>query len=303
LVVAAAVCETAAGAVAKRTITPSLLYAVALFSTGVFAEQMGPSLRAAGLGRTTIVLFVVVVGAIVFYVADVLNQSFAERRWRATLLEDARATFPIATVTASAAGLIVLVLPKVGAVAFVLIFVPLLAAKQEFGRFGKASRTYDETVRALASLTEGAGYVPQGHHARVAEHSVAIGREIGLSRERLRSLELVALLHDVGTVSIPDPSAMASASQQEIARRSSQIFQESGHLAHVAPILIQAAAAGPNDLVESRILRVADTFDRHAGGLDQRLSSLRSTVHPGDEDVVSAFERLTGQSLVGESRA
>jgi HD-GYP domain-containing protein (c-di-GMP phosphodiesterase class II) len=172
------------------------------------------------------------------------------------------------------------------------MFVPVLATRTEFERYGKAQRTYDETVRALAGLTEGAGYVPQGHQARVADLCVKIGREMSLPAERVRELELVALLHDVGAVSLADPSDVARVHPEEVARSTGRMLEETEYLARYAPIVLDAAR-GTRDLpIEGRILRVADAYDRlSAAGWDDAKSIERAGAAE-DAEVVGALRRV-----------
>ena len=44
----------------------------------------------------------------------------------------------------------------------------------------------------------------QGHSERVARFSLRLGRELGLQRALMKSLEYGALLHDIGKIEVPD---------------------------------------------------------------------------------------------------
>ena len=46
--------------------------------------------------------------------------------------------------------------------------------------------------------------ITHGHSARVAQLSLLIGKQIGLSKEDLRDLEVACLFHDVGKIKTPD---------------------------------------------------------------------------------------------------
>lgn len=60
-----------------------------------------------------------------------------------------------------------------------------------------AARTLAAAVRARDCYT--------GEHSRnVVEHAVAVGRRLALSEEEIFEVELVALLHDIGKIAIPD---------------------------------------------------------------------------------------------------
>jgi hypothetical protein len=195
-------------------------------------------------------------------------------------------------VVASAAGLIVLVLPRLTWAAFLVMFIPVVAAKHEFGRYGEAQRTYGETVRTLAALAEGAGYVPHGHQARVADLCVRIGREMSLPIERLRELELVGLLHDVGAVSLPDPADVEEVDREEIARSSGQLLEETEYLARYASIVLDAAKGARDLPLEGRILRVADAYDGFTGSAAVKLQAVGESATPEDGEVVAALGRV-----------
>ncbi|WP_242393728.1 HD-GYP domain-containing protein [Anaeromyxobacter oryzisoli] len=65
-------------------------------------------------------------------------------------------------------------------------------------------RGYLETIRSLASAIDAKDPYTRGHAERVAALAVELGRELGLSGERLAALEYAGLLHDVGKIGIPD---------------------------------------------------------------------------------------------------
>lgn len=59
------------------------------------------------------------------------------------------------------------------------------------------------TVRALSSTIDAKDPYTEGHSERVANYSLIIGEEMGLSKEEMEVLEFSALLHDIGKLSIP----------------------------------------------------------------------------------------------------
>ena len=63
---------------------------------------------------------------------------------------------------------------------------------------------------------------------------------LGLPEERIRRLELVALLHDVGMISFSDPDAAASEPTEVVSGRSQGILSETGYLSLHARILAGA---------------------------------------------------------------
>ena len=67
----------------------------------------------------------------------------------------------------------------------------------------KLSEAMFNTILVLTQTIEAKDPYTQGHCLRVSEYSVAMGRELGFSREDLYNLQLGALLHDIGKIGIP----------------------------------------------------------------------------------------------------
>ncbi|THF84403.1 HD domain-containing protein [Deinococcus sp. KSM4-11] len=62
----------------------------------------------------------------------------------------------------------------------------------------------EEALRALGLALEARDGETQGHTDRVAQLALAVGRHLGWSETRLRSLRWGAYLHDIGKIAIPD---------------------------------------------------------------------------------------------------
>ncbi len=65
-------------------------------------------------------------------------------------------------------------------------------------------RAYDGTVVGFAALLEGKDTTTADHCHRVREMCARLAREMGLGTDRIRDLELGAMLHDIGKFKIPD---------------------------------------------------------------------------------------------------
>jgi putative nucleotidyltransferase with HDIG domain len=63
---------------------------------------------------------------------------------------------------------------------------------------------YDGTVVGFAALLEGKDTTTADHCHRVRELCSRLAREMGLSADRIRDIELGAMLHDIGKFKIPD---------------------------------------------------------------------------------------------------
>ena len=73
---------------------------------------------------------------------------------------------------------------------------------EERGR--KMEQMSIQVVRALADTIDAKDKYTKGHSTRVARYAVRLAKELGYSEEELNNLRNVALLHDIGKVSVPD---------------------------------------------------------------------------------------------------
>jgi HD-GYP domain-containing protein (c-di-GMP phosphodiesterase class II) len=148
-----------------------------------------------------------------------------------------------------------------------------------FRRFVGIRATYRQSIRTLSRLTDRAGYTTPGHSERVAELSVAVGRELAMSERELLDLEYAALLHDIGQVALVEPIPggatvlAAPADQRRIARDTVDIVRETGVLDAVAEILEhqttpfrQMRELGEEIPLASRILKLVNAYEDLSGG-------------------------------------
>ncbi len=63
---------------------------------------------------------------------------------------------------------------------------------------------YFDTIRALTRVIESRNPFNIGHSAAVAERATALGEELGLTPSQMETIELAALLHDVGVAAFAD---------------------------------------------------------------------------------------------------
>ena len=63
---------------------------------------------------------------------------------------------------------------------------------------------YRSTLKALTAALETRDLETHGHSERVVSYSMRLGREYGLDSGRLKALEFGSLLHDIGTIGVPD---------------------------------------------------------------------------------------------------
>ena len=204
-------------------------------------------------------------------------------RERSPFLAAARDEFGALLGIGSAIGatgvLIALAAAVMGYWALPLFALPLLVAQFSFRRYASIRATYDQTIQALSRVTEVGGYTETGHSQRVAQLSVAIGREMGLSEDAVKDLKYAALMHDIGQLSLTDPisggatTLIARDDQRRIAAYGAEVIRQSGmdRVAHIVeqqsePFRRPGQPFDANIPVASRIIRVANAYDDFAGG-------------------------------------
>lgn len=183
--------------------------------------------------------------------------------------------------------LIALAAEVMGYWALPLFALPLLVAQFSFRRYASIRATYDQTIQALSRVTEVGGYTESGHSQRVAQLSVAVGREMGLSEADIKDLKYAALMHDIGQLSLTDPisggatTLVARDEQRRIAAYGAEVIRQSGmdRVAHIVeqqtePFRRPGQPFDANIPVASRIIRVANAYDDFAGGSMESMQRL-----------------------------
>jgi hypothetical protein len=183
----------------------------------------------------------------------------------------------IAALSATGA-LVALAERPLGVVAIPLFLFPLGLTQFAVRRQSAIRRTYGQTIRALSRLTEFGGYTQPGHASRVAELSLAMGHDLGMSERDMLDLEYAALLHDIGQVSLAEPipggatTLAAPVDQRQIAHDGAEIVRRTGVLDKVATILEAQTTSyrlvrelGENLPMASRIIKVCNAYDDMLG--------------------------------------
>jgi HD-GYP domain-containing protein (c-di-GMP phosphodiesterase class II) len=165
-----------------------------------------------------------------------------------------------------------------------------------------------------------------GHQRRVSQIACSIGREMGLSEDRLRNLRMAGTLHDLGKFAIPSDllSKPGKLTPQEFAlikthpQVAYNILEPISLPGNTAQIILQhhervngsgypQGLQGEEILLEARILGVADVMEamcshrpyRAARGLAETLDELsRNQGILYDAAVVETCLKLYGQDLL-----
>ena len=230
------------------------------------------------LDRWLVAIVMLAVGSVAMIVDLSLEAAVRAGRDHAPLIrsinDELRSSGGLATALVASGALIALAEFAVGVAALPLFLFPLVLTYFAVQRYASIRTTYRQTIGALSSLTDRAGYTRNSHAQRVADISVAVGRDMGMGQRDLTDLEYAALLHDLGQVALRAPipqgaTVMAApADQQRIAHDGAEIVRTTGVLDTVAAILEaqttpyrQVREFGQDLPMSSRIIKVANAYD------------------------------------------
>jgi putative nucleotidyltransferase with HDIG domain len=190
----------------------------------------------------------------------------------------------------------------------------------------ESEATYLGVIGMLAAALDARDPYTAGHSERVAQLSVALGRQLGLSDREIDTLRVGALLHDIGKIGVPDavlrkPGTLSDAEFEQIKRHptlGARILKPLPFLADHLPIVElhheQPDGGGyPYGLrgdavpAAARIVHVADAFDamvtarayRPGRPVQEAMAELWR--HAGtlfDADVVRAMAAIPASALV-----
>jgi uncharacterized membrane protein YeaQ/YmgE (transglycosylase-associated protein family) len=185
---------------------------------------------------------------------------------------------------------------KVGIWGPLLFSTPLLAAWYAFERLDSATRSYRQTIEALAMAPELGGMVPPGHAARVATLASAMGEQLGLGAADVRDLEMAALLHHLGQVTLDEPEDGRGVDPSEVTSVTGAMLREIRPLVGAGE-LVGGEVHDPKRRLAAQALRLASEYDdltaRDNVPGNLAVESLRSApAYVYDERVVVALERV-----------
>jgi len=164
----------------------------------------------------------------------------------------------------------------------VLFALPLLlVSAYAYNRVAETDRYLLDTIRILSVIPEETGRVATGHAERVAELSVGVARELGLSPEDVQQTEYAAYLHDIGAITKekPDDEQQQLLETEGVIEGGVDIVGRVGYLEVAAEIL--RGREGLKDRVEdvnkrraismgAGILRAVDDFELLVQGSEGR---------------------------------
>ena len=135
-------------------------------------------------------------------------------------------------------------------------------------------RTLNGTIQVIALIVEIKDPYTAGHQQRVALLAEAIGKKLGILKERIETLQISGLIHDIGKIAMPTPKRIPTKMKGHV-RVGYEILNEVGFPWPVAEIVYQhhermdgsgypRGLSGNDILLEARILGVADVVETMA---------------------------------------
>jgi len=182
----------------------------------------------------------------------------------------------------------------------------------------------ESVLFSLARSIESKDHYTHGHCERLADYSVSLGRQVGLSEDEITALQRAGVVHDIGKVSVPDAILLKpgrlSEDEWKIIRQhpviGERICAPLKSFRLVLPIIRHHhekvdGSGYPDGLrgdaipVGARILQIVDVFDaltterpyKKALSTNEALQIMREEVRKGwwDSNIFSQFEQVLGR--------
>jgi len=183
---------------------------------------------------------------------------------------------------------------------------PYAFAHVAFFRYLEARRTYGQTIRALSRIPEVAGLALEGHSDRTSALAVEAAQDLGLTPSEVTEVRYAALMHDIGRITLNEPSILRRGfTDEDIARWGAEIVAESPYLEKVAGLVARqhepyrrpGEQRDPSLPTASKIIKAASAYDHATKELGfSPLESLevlhRGAAYDYDPDVVVAVRRV-----------
>jgi len=176
-----------------------------------------------------------------------------------------------------------------------------------------------DVAEAMGRVVEARDPYTQGHQERVATVATTIAKDMGLSEDEISAVEMAALVHDIGKMSVPAeilsrPGVLSDVEMNLVREHpvfSFEILKDIAFPWPVAEITLQhhermdgsgypKGLIGSQLLLAARIIGVADVVEamsshrpyRPALGLDAALAELQERSALYDPDVISSCLRV-----------
>lgn len=221
-------------------------------------------------------------------------------------------------------GMVIAVLwDEVGVLAAVLALGPIFIARWASAQLVAERQMHDSALRTFARAVEAKDLYTRGHSERVSKLSGRMGRELGMSDERVALLSYAGLLHDIGKIRVPTHILQKAGplTRDEFAAiqlhpvYGQAMMRDVAFLDEVLPGILHHhermdGAGYPMGLADmdipefARIIAVADALDsmtstrsyRSACGVEDAMAEIRRSAGPQfDPAMVTVLESVVAQ--------
>ena len=193
--------------------------------------------------------------------------------------------------------------------------------------YSELEELFKSSIRAVVFVVEAKDKYTRGHTERVTKYSVMAARELALSKDEVKKVEIASLLHDIGKIGIPDtilgkPGKLTDEEFEIVKDHPVRGCEIMGHIEAMRNIIPgirhhheRYDGLGYPDKLKGRkipllgrIISVSDVFDalttdrpyRGAISIDETLEYLQSNSgYQFDPDVVDAFCRAYDRERKG----
>lgn len=104
--------------------------------------------------------------------------------------------YPLFWILVTAAGLWL-----VGFLTYIIVSIRIRAYER---RRENDAKIITQTMKTFAGMIDAKDPYTKGHSARVSQYAQELGRRMGMSKEEIRNLGYIGLMHDCGKIGVPD---------------------------------------------------------------------------------------------------
>ena len=183
---------------------------------------------------------------------------------------------------------------------------PYAFAHIAFHRAHETRRTYRQTIRALSRIPEVSALSPDGHGDRTAVLALDIASQLGMQPKDLQELEYAAQMHDIGRITLNQPSILRMGfTDEDIARWGAEMVAEVSYLNNVSELVLKqhepyrrpGEQKDPELPMGSKIIKAASAYDHATTELGFMPVEALEVLHRGaaydyDPDVVGAIRAV-----------
>ncbi|MFJ6482943.1 HD-GYP domain-containing protein [Streptomyces sp. NPDC091682] len=116
-----------------------------------------------------------------------------------------------------------------GPPAALLVLLPMYISCWVFAQYHRERTAHQATIRALVQAVDIKDRYTRGHSERVGQASTMIARELGMTEDRLETVRIAGILHDVGKLGVPTRLLRKDGPLTPQERRIIELHPEYGH--------------------------------------------------------------------------